>query len=342
MKKSVCFLSLIFLFTFISAQKYNLRQIDYLLKESKNDIGGSALILIKDGKVVYKKSFGGMKVDTKIQIASATKWLSAATILTLVDDGLINLDDPVSKYIKGFKNEKGSITIRQLLSHTSGLENTESFFDMKFKTLQKEVNYIAERIRLISTPGTEFNYGGISFQVAGRIAEIVTGRKWEEIFYEKIADPCNMRNTDYGGSENPGIAAGAFSTGNDYANFLKMIKNKGKYKNIRVLSENSVAEMLKNRITGLPILFSMYKLVDKEYEDTQYGLGTWLEMVNPFTDEGVIVSSQGAFGFSPWIDFNLNYIGVFVTKSDLINVHTYYKKIKAVAKSVFRKPVFTE
>ena len=342
MKKTVYFLLLIILFSVLFAQKYDFRQIDYLLKESKKDFGGSALILIKNGKVVYKKSIGNVKAGEKIQIASASKWLSAAAILTLVDDGLIALDDPVSKYIKDFKNEKGIITIRQLLSHTSGLENSEAFFDMKFKTLKKEVGYIGEKIRLTSIPGTEFNYGGISFQVAGRIAEVVTGKNWEDLFYERIAEPCDMRNTDYGNSLNPGIAAGAFSTGGDYANFLKMILNKGKFKNIRVLSENSVSEMLRDQIVDLPILFSMYKIVDKEYEDTQYGLGVWLEVVNPFTDEGIIVSSQGAFGFSPWIDYNLNYIGVLAVKNNLMNIQPFYNKIKAVLKTIFKKPILTE
>ena len=94
---------------------------------------------------------------------------------------------------------------------------------------------MASHLRLNSDPGTEFDYGGVSFQIAGRIAEIVTGKPWETVFRENIADICDMRDTDYGHASNPGIAAGAISTGEDYVKFLSMILNNGKFKHFIVL-----------------------------------------------------------------------------------------------------------
>ena len=81
---------------------------------------GACLLVVQDGQTIYDQCFGTYKPDTVVAIASASKWFAAATIMTLVDEGKLSLDDPVSKFLPRFTGKKGQITLRQLLSHTSG------------------------------------------------------------------------------------------------------------------------------------------------------------------------------------------------------------------------------
>src|SRR5450759_1536934 len=113
--------------------------------------------------------------------------------MSVVDEGRLSLDDHVIKYIPSFSGDKSSITIRQLLSHTSGLPadsglSSSGCLSDRFTTLATCADKIAAG-PLIAAPGTEFNYGGVSMQVAGRVAEIVEARPWEEIFQQRIARP---------------------------------------------------------------------------------------------------------------------------------------------------------
>jgi CubicO group peptidase (beta-lactamase class C family) len=82
---------------------------------------GAAMLVAKDNKIIYEKCFGNYTPDTEVLIASAGKWLAAATIMTLVDEGKLSLDDHPSKWLPEFKDDpKDQATLRQMLSHTSG------------------------------------------------------------------------------------------------------------------------------------------------------------------------------------------------------------------------------
>ena len=82
---------------------------------------GAAVLVTKDNHVLYEKCFGSYTPETEVLIASADKWLAAATIMSLVDEGKLSLDDHPSKFLPEFKGDaKGQATLRQMLSHTSG------------------------------------------------------------------------------------------------------------------------------------------------------------------------------------------------------------------------------
>jgi serine-type D-Ala-D-Ala carboxypeptidase len=102
---------------------YDFSAVTALIQNAVNSIplDGASLMLIKDGQVIYEQYFGDYNADTRVFIASASKWLSAATLMALVDEGKLSLDDPVSKYLTYFTGVKGAMTIRQMFSHTSGL-----------------------------------------------------------------------------------------------------------------------------------------------------------------------------------------------------------------------------
>jgi CubicO group peptidase (beta-lactamase class C family) len=296
------------------AAEYDFGPITTSLKKAVEDapLDGACLLVVQDDKTVYEQCFGKYKPDTIVAIASSSKWLSAATIMTLVDEEKLKLDDPVSKFLPKFTGKSGQITIRQLLSHTSGLPGEHRAIGTFGITLRQAADQIAG-VPLVADPGKEFRYGGVSMQVAGAIAEIVSGKSWEELFQERIAKPLAMKSTSYGRlglSKNPRIAGGASSTMNDYRTFLMMILAEGEFNGRRVLSKESVRQMEHDQTRGAEqTSATLFRLT----EGSKYGLGQWLDRQDEH-GQGIELSSPGAFGFRPWIDRKHNLLGVFVVE----------------------------
>jgi CubicO group peptidase (beta-lactamase class C family) len=281
-------------------------------------LGGASLMLIKDGQVIYEHYFGNYDTNTTVPIASASKWLSGATLMTLVDEGKLSLNDPVSKYFPYFTGEKGTITIRQLFSHTSGLppitNDAPCLYNPRTPSMEACVQDIAQ-LDLVGPPGAQFAYGENSMQVAGRICEIVSGQSWESLFQEKIAIPLEMPGTTFGSRPNPIVAGGARSRLNDYANFLRMISNEGRFNGKRVLSVRSVREMQRNLTAGLPVVYAPRGLTT-----VNYAIGEWLDILDP-RGRAIQISSPGLFGFTPWLDEKRNLIGIFMVYDQAPNVY---------------------
>jgi CubicO group peptidase (beta-lactamase class C family) len=278
-------------------------------------LDGASLILIKDGQVIYERYFGTYDADTKAPIASASKWLSGATLMTLVDERKLDLDDQVSKYLPDyFTGEKGAITIRQLFSHTSGLppimDDALCLFNPR-ASMDACVQVIAQ-MPLIGPPGAQFAYGENSMQVAGRICEIVSGQSWESLFQEKIAAPLEMSGASFcagAGCSNPMVGGGAQVRLRDYANFLRMIIDRGRFNGSRVLSVKSVREMQRNLTAGMPVFFAPRGLTA-----VNYGIGEWIDILDE-RGRAVQVSSPGLLGFTPWVDKDRDLIGIFMVQS---------------------------
>ncbi|AKQ46176.1 hypothetical protein TH63_11935 [Rufibacter radiotolerans] len=335
----------LFLTSLAKAQPaYDFKQVDRLLEQKlpqlKGQGGGYALVMVKDGKMIYDKSFGQFTADRPVPIASATKWLSGAVIMSLVDAGQLKLEDKVADYLPGFTGEKANITIRQLFSHTSGLpgEGLDSPVlnqrQVPFDTLVAQI----AAMKLVAKPGTELHYGGLSMQVAGRIAEKVSGMAWEELFQQKIGQPLGMRRTTFGRTSplrNPRIAGGAVSTANDYMKFLQMLLNKGHYQGKRVLSEKAVQTLLQDQTRQAKVVespFTKFMPLLKDKTEVRYGIGVWRERVHPKTGQVLEAVSPGAFGFTPWIDVENNLAGVFSTRSAFVKVMPVYLQVKGLVK----------
>lgn len=284
-------------------------------------VGDAALFLFRDDSVIYGEVIGSYRVSAPLPIASATKWLSTAAILTLVDDGSLRLDDPVSWYLPQMSDEKAAITMRQLLACTSGLPSRVPWLKSPKASLEQSVDAIAG-VDLVATPGAEFIYGGVGFQVAGRVAEIVTGKPWYRLFRERIRDPLQMHDTSYGiydrrngrfyaaQRSNPHIGGGVKTTLQDYANLLQMFLDDGVFEGQRILSPQSVQEMWRDQTGDASIGFTVHW-----NRNARYGLGGWIDQ----TDEnGVprIVSSPGAAGWLPWIDRERRYAGILVARCE--------------------------
>lgn len=333
--------ALIFLAVFCSArsQQYDFSAIDRLLQDSLLKLGrGAALVLIEDEKIIYAKAFGKYSVDSVVPIASASKWYSGAVIMSLVDEGKLSLDDRIDTFFPGLPEAKARITIRQLFSHTSGIDGDAPCLGNDNTTLEECTRLILE-MPLQYSPGTMFVYGGSSMQVAGRIAEIVSGMPWDTLFRRRIAEPLGMVGTHYDGmgvTDNPRIPGGAASSGADYARFMTMILNGGTYKGRRVLSENAVMTMMEDQTLGAPIIYSPYTEygdVDPDFPQARYGIGVWREKTD---SEGKLVeaASPGAFGFSPWVDQQRRYAGVLSVHGLMQIVVPTYVRLKQLLRTI--------
>ncbi len=171
------------------------------------DIPGVVVVIQQEGKVVFSKAAGladrdakqPMKRDSMFMMASTSKPLAATAILTLVDQKKLSLDDRVSKFFPDFQ---GKSTIRQLLSHTSGIfGNTPVSPGLKLirnfdLPLAQAVEGIV-REPLAYESGSQYSYGGASFCVAGRIAEIITGEEFDVFADRVLFKPLGMKETFY-------------------------------------------------------------------------------------------------------------------------------------------------
>jgi CubicO group peptidase (beta-lactamase class C family) len=263
---------------------------------------GGVLLVARGDELVHRYAVGRMDERTVIPIASASKWLTSATLMTFVDEGRVRLDDPVSDYLPAFEGAKAGITVRELVSHRTGLPSAACEGDPS-STLARCVRSIARGGDPAAPPGTEFHYSGVGFVVAGRLIERLSGTSFEDAFAARIARPLGMSHTRFDGiarphTRNPAPAASARSSVRDYARFLRMLAHDGTVDGRVVLQPGSVAEIERNQVAGLDTSD------DAAVQITgipTYGLGVWRDVVGP-DDEIQVVSGSGALGFYPWID----------------------------------------
>ncbi len=274
-------------------------------------LGGAALVIRQDGHPICERYYGSWGPQTVVSLVSAAKWMSAAGILALTDDGTFALDDSAGKYLDYFrKGDKRAITLRHLLSHRSGLPDYSPCMFQPELPRDECARQIAEKATLHHVPGAAFAYGGAGFTVAGRMAEVAAAQRWVEIFASRIAQPLGLKQTGYGNDPNALLSEGQpYSSPADYITFLEMIRNGGMHAGRRILSERSVAEMTQVQTEGAAVASS-------PRETPQYGLGCWIDLADS-TGRGLVVTSPGGGGFLPWIDREHGIVGVIGVKDRL-------------------------
>jgi len=307
--------------------------LDQWLDDNTRDMGGRAMLVVwKDGNLLYSRSVNDMTRKQKMvdkfvarrqkkeadfsdytmsyrqPIASCSKWYSAALVMTFVDEGKISLSDTVGKYLPVLSQHgKGNITLRQCLSHLTGIKEPplqESIKEMqRIGSMDEAMQYIAD-MPMEGAPGTVFHYSNAGLQIAGAVIEKVSGKSFETLFAQRIAQPLGMQNTDFGKGRVALPAGGASSTPEDYLNFLIMILHKGMFNDTRILSEKSVAEMQVDRIS--PDVKIGYSPVSMD--NIGYGYGEWV--VRP---DGKTATSPGLFGSIPWVDNEKGYCAFLMT-----------------------------
>lgn len=280
---------------------------------------GAGLIIARNNQIILDKFYGNYTEDSVVYIASAGKWLAATTIAAVVDDGKLSWDDPVQKWVPEFTDVKGKATLRQLLSHTAGYPDyqPEGAHRDDYQTLTESVANMVN-LPADTVPGAEFHYGGLAMQVAGRMAELASGKEWKALFQEKIAQPLGMKNThftpvDLGGGHSPMLGGGARTVLHDYAAFLNMISNNGLFNGNQILSKAAIKEMQADQVGKAK--FERPEFVERvraEIHSGIYGLGEWREELDS-AGKAVLISSPSWAGAYPWIDKTTNTYGFFLT-----------------------------
>jgi CubicO group peptidase (beta-lactamase class C family) len=168
-----------------------------------------AVLVAENGRIIYKEAFGlanrewniANTTDTKFMIGSISKPLTAMLTLIQVQKGLISLDKTVADYLPEFTGKPaGIVTVRQLLSHTSGMPNYDimkDFFPRISRQYFEREEYIKVYIdsALAFTPGSKYNYSSWGYFTLGHIVEKVTGKTYAQAMQEDVYDKLGMKNS---------------------------------------------------------------------------------------------------------------------------------------------------
>lgn len=307
-----------------------------------------------------------MHEDAVFRIASMTKPITAFAIMLLVDDGELSVDDPVEKHLPEFKGQmlieskqdgkltlkKSSrpITIRDLLTHTSGMPGgfPEGISDLYFKrqmTLGEAVAVSSQR-PLEFEPGTKWAYCNAGIDTLGRIVEVVSEGTFADFLEERLFRPLGMFDTTFDphdeqlqrlaalyeikdgslhatgfqligptkNAKHPIPAGGLFSTAKDLSHFYRLMLLRGAIGELRLLSEKSVDEMTKIQIGNLDGGFTPGVSMGFGWQVTRKPQG-----VHSMMGAGTF-GHGGAFGTQGWIDpVNDLFVILLIQRSGLQN-----------------------
>lgn len=278
-------------------------------------------LVVLDGRgVVYHRLTDGFSTTVPLPIASASKWVAAATIMTAVDRGELALDDPVGKWIPEAPDGLKPVTLAQLLSHMSGMA-PQNMVDIGSVSSLGEAALVTMGKPVASPPGVRFSYGGASFQIAGLMAERATSQPFQKLFAERIAKPLGMKTArfgsprSWGSTDIPFLGGGMSASLDDYGRFLRMMLANGVVDGKTILSVASVAAIETDQLEAMPA-DGHRKLL---FESVGYGLGVWCEE-KATAARCSRVSSAGAFGAYPWLDRKTGRAGFFLTQAKLAKV----------------------
>lgn len=326
---------------------------------ARDDLKGAVLLVARNGKVVLHEAVGmrhqeerrPMEKDTLFRMASNTKPVIATAILMLVEEEKLGLDDFVRKHIASWDNYRsGTVRIRHLLTHTSGLRIPTLFLDPllgRSEVCPDGPCLVAEAARFgevgpEEVPGTSYSYSNPGFNTLGALIEIASGEPLETFLRERIYEPLGMKDSyNYEGSAPaarmgrvyrkeegkwnigwtpgdgpdwpfPRASGGMISTAWDYAKFCQMYLNGGVYGEARLLSEESV-----RRATS-PQSVSDYT---GELLEASYGFG-W-----SVGADGVF-SHGGSDGTEAWVDPSRGLVVLVFTQSPGGNLlHEQFRKL---------------
>ncbi|MGL5019521.1 MAG: serine hydrolase domain-containing protein [Luteolibacter sp.] len=219
-----------------------------------------------------------MAADSIFWIASMTKPITATAVMMMQEEGKLSVDDPVSKYLPEFTGDKAGITIKQCLSHTSGLSDLKPE-ELQIMTTLAELTPAIVAKPLLFPPGSKWQYCQTGINTAARIVEVVSGELFPEFLHGRLFGPLGMADTSfypdaariprialaYSRTANgelekedlyflygkppsardryPIASGGLFSTAPDYLKFAQMILNGGESGGKRYLKEESIRQM---------------------------------------------------------------------------------------------------
>lgn len=207
--KTSALILFIFLHTLSFSQSKQQKLAEVMKAYHNYNMFDGAVLVAEEGKVIYKAAFGPANrewnipntTDTRFMIGSVSKPLTAMLTLLQVQKGLIGLDKPVSDYLPEFNGKPAArVTIRQLLSHTSGMPNYDVIKDF-FPRISRQNFSREEYIKLymdsalVFTPGSSYYYSSWGYFTLGYILEKVTGKTYAQLMKEEIFDMLGMKSS---------------------------------------------------------------------------------------------------------------------------------------------------
>ncbi len=209
-KLSILFFLLFFTF---SATAQTKSEIEKEIKELMQvyNVPGLSVAIVKDRKVILNKGFGLSNIEKKTpfdkntvgRLASATKFLTGLVFLKMAEKGVINLNDPLKKYVRDIPKDWEEIPIWRLMNHTSGIPSTENTpFDKMSENEQRtfterKIFELINKSPLDYKPGEKWRYQQTAFAIVAMIIAEKLGKSWHEIVSETILKPSGMNSTNH-------------------------------------------------------------------------------------------------------------------------------------------------
>ncbi|MDM5224658.1 serine hydrolase [Cytobacillus sp. NJ13] len=329
-----------------------LNEIDPLMEEmiSEGVMPGAVTFVARRGHIVQHDAYGysyrytddkfteaqnpiEMKEDTIFDLASISKIFTTTAAMILYDEGRFQLDDPVAKYIPEFaENGKENVTIRQLMTHTSGFTAWIPLYSQG--SSREDRMQIVFKYPLANEPGEAYTYSDLNMITLGALIERLSGQSLDEFVKKRVTNPLGMKDTMYNPPESlkqriaateyqpaigrglvwgevhdenawslDGVAghAGVFSTASDLAKLAHMYVNDGRYGSKQILKEETVKMLIQNQIPQFP--------GDDHGLGWELGQGWFMDALS----EGTSLGHTGYTGTSIVINRNNGTIAILLT-----------------------------
>src|SRR5690606_34647218 len=180
--------------------------IDRLMRRYDGDVPGASLLVIKDGEAVVSRGYGRSDLEAQVEsgpatdyrLASVSKQFTAAAILLLAQDGKLSIDDPVKRWLPSLPPVADAITLRHLLTHTSGLVDYEDLMGEDWPGQIHDAGVLAlqeRENRLYFPPGTGYRYSNGAYALLALIVERASGLAYPDFLRERIFQPLGMHDT---------------------------------------------------------------------------------------------------------------------------------------------------
>ncbi len=290
---------------------------------------------------VFERSYGDFAPDRRVAVASASKLIAAIVLLDVVSTGELSLESTTGEVL-GWVSPVQNITLRHLLSFTSGLQNENSCTFIPFTTLASCVAVIRS-INPLSEPATRFDYGSTHLQVAARMAEVATGKSWQGLFRERLADPLGLPQevrfftlpNQAIGESNPLVAGGLRASAREYGAMLAVVFHNGSNNGVSLANPFLFAQQARAPYPAVVIGNSPYAALGASF---RYGFGAWLECAAPAQGCDVL-SSAGLFGFTPWLDRATGYYATLAMEETTAGASVFSVRLQQAVMPFVRRAI---
>lgn len=240
---------------------------------------GAIVAVIEQDKIVYLQAFGAANIETGqpmtpdmvFAIGSMTKMYTATALVSLAEEGKIDLSAPIGKYLEGLPPKLSAVTAHQLLSHTAGFRDDAGISNRGFddSTIDEQVRAYTDSI-FFTEPGTIFSYANQGFNIAGDLVAHLSGKRYSQVIQERILGPLGMSRSTFllplavtypfsqthgGANGQPAVllrpmavmapwpVGGLLSTMTDLSHYAVMFMNEGRLEGKQVIPAAVVSRM---------------------------------------------------------------------------------------------------